>query len=105
MSLKGNKRSQLRHEVLSSARGPEGPPSALSWEMKAGIIVAKREWESGKPAFGFPLFHPRLAELWECGNLAAFARFPRGGGNGGKLAFQLSTVSTDPSFPQLLSLF
>ena len=28
-------------------------------------------WESGKPAFGFPLFHPPSSpELWECGNLA-----------------------------------
>ena len=57
------------------------------------IVVAKRPWESGKPAFGFPLFHGREAGLWECGNLAAFARFPSGGGKGGKAAFAF------PGFP------
>src|SRR5712691_10370118 len=64
-------------------------------------------WESGNPAFGFLLFHgphfflsPRFLrpwykppELWECGNLAAFARFPRSGGKAGKPDFGF------PGFP------
>ena len=54
----------------------------------------ERLWESGKPAFGFPLFHGREAGLWECGNLAFFARFPRGGGKRGKAAFAF------PRFPR-----
>ena len=34
-------------------------------------MVARPGWESGKPAFGFPLFHPPSSpELWKCGNLA-----------------------------------
>ena len=47
----------------------------------------ERLWESGKPAFGFPLSHDREAGLWECGNLAPSARFPRDGGRRGKAAF------------------
>src|SRR5919109_4242060 len=54
----------------------------------------ERLWESGKPAFGFPLFHRREAGLWECGNLAFFARFPRDGGKSGKAAFAF------PLFPR-----
>jgi len=41
--------------------------------------------------------------LWKCGNLALFARFPRGGGNCGKAGFAFPPVSTDPSFPRLSS--
>ena len=54
----------------------------------------ERLWESGKPVFGFPLFHGREAGLWECGNLALFARFPRAGGKSGKAAFAF------PRFPR-----
>src|ERR1041384_6545363 len=54
----------------------------------------ERLWESGKPDFGFPLSHRREAGLWECGNLALFARFPRGGGKSGKAVFAF------PLFPR-----
>jgi len=53
-----------------------------------------RRRESGKPAFGFPLFR-RIAgavEMWESRLL--LARFPRDCGNGGKPAFGV------PRFPQ-----
>jgi len=53
----------------------------------------ERLWESGKPGFGFPLFHGREAGLWECGNLALLARFPRDGGKSGKAALAF------PRFP------
>jgi hypothetical protein len=53
-------------------------------------------WESGKPAFGFPLFHPpQSSELWECGNLAGLWRDSQGArGKRGKPAFGF------PRFPQ-----
>ena len=61
--------------------------------------VERREsgrWESGKPAFGFPLFHPpSSSELWECGNLACSWRDLQGArGKSGKPAFGF------PRFPQ-----
>jgi hypothetical protein len=71
-------------------------------------------WESGNPAFGFPLFHgtPRSSAsspsctrikqpsaLWKCGNLAVFARFPRRHGNGGKHAVRFHRFHP-PAFPQ-----
>src|SRR3954470_6152237 len=68
--------------------------------------VERREsgrWESGKPAFGFPLFQPpSSSELWECGNLACSRRdFQGARGKSGKPAFWLSTLSTAPAFSQL----
>jgi hypothetical protein len=46
-------------------------------------------WESGKLAFGFPVFHPSSSpELWECGNLARFWRdFQGARGKSGKPVF------------------
>src|SRR5215471_7395319 len=55
-----------------------------------------RRWESGKPAVGFPLFHPpSSSEMWECGNLAGFWRdFQGARGKSGKPVFGF------PRFPQ-----
>src|SRR5712692_3648985 len=63
-------------------------------EKQTGVVIADRVWKSGKPAFGFPLFHRGPPPLWECGNLALCARFPRGCGKRGKPAFGF------PRFPQ-----
>src|ERR1035441_7776988 len=60
---------------------------------QTAVVVACPAWESGKPDFGFPLSHPGHARLWECGNLAPLARFPRGCGKRGKAAFAF------PRFP------
>ena len=66
-----------RQLLSNSLGGGEAPPSAA-------FLLCEKEnsgrWESGKPAFGFPLFHPPSSpELGECGNLACLlARFPRG---------------------------
>ena len=54
-------------------------PRARAKPARGCFFVLEREkpgrWESGKPAFGFPLFHPpSWPELWECGNLACFRR-------------------------------
>src|ERR1035438_7929041 len=49
-------------------------------------------WESGKPVFGFPLFQPVSPALWECGNLAVWARFPRSWGRRGKPGFGFPRV-------------
>jgi hypothetical protein len=65
----------------------------LCCERQTGVVVACAAGESGKPGFGFPLFHAAHAGLWECGNLAVWARFPRGGGKRGKAAFAF------PRFP------
>ena len=52
-------------------------------------------WESGKPAFGFPLFHSASPELWECGTLACCWRdFQGARRKRGKPAFGF------PRFPQ-----
>jgi hypothetical protein len=58
--------------------------------------VKPGRWESGKPAFGFPLFHPpSWPKLWECGNLACCWRdFQGARGKSGKPAFGF------PYFPQ-----
>ena len=55
-----------------------------------------RRWESGKPAFGFPLFHPPSSPaLGKCGNLACCWRDSQGArGNSGKPVFGF------PRFPQ-----
>ena len=63
----------------------------LDWRNRAS-----GRWESGKPAFGFPLFHPPSPpELWKCGNRAAFWRdFQGARGKSGKPVFGF------PRFPQ-----
>src|ERR1035437_5401767 len=66
---------------------------SCSENRQIALVVACPAWESGKPDFGFPLFHPGHARLWECGNLAPWARFPRGRGKRGKAAFAF------PRFP------
>ena len=50
------------------------------------------------PAFGFRELNRRCGR-WKCGNLAFFARFPRGGGKSGKPVFWFSTLSAGPAFP------
>jgi|SRR5580698_657734 hypothetical protein len=66
----------------------------VSEKKQSELLVAWPVWESGKPVFGFPLFHPGYAGRWECGNLALLARFPRDGGKRGKAAFAF------PRFPR-----
>ena len=63
-----------------------------------------RRWESGKPAFGFPLFHPPSSpELWKCGNLACFWRdFQGARGKEWEACFWLSTLSTARHFHSFL---
>src|ERR1022692_4918160 len=88
----------------SAARaGGDSPPAVVFFGLK------EREsgrWESGKPAFGFPLFHPPSSpELWECGNLAGLWRdFQGARGKSGEACFWLSTLSTGPAFPQLCAV-
>jgi PAS fold len=67
--------------------------------LAAVVLVLKYHsgrWESGKPAFGFPLFHPPSSpELWKCGNLACLWRdFQGARGKSGKPAVGF------PRFPQ-----
>ncbi|MCU1292555.1 MAG: hypothetical protein JWP08_1405 [Bryobacterales bacterium] len=64
----------------------------------------RRRWESGKPALGFPLFHPPSRR--SCGNVGIsplWARFPRGSWEAWETCFWFSTLSTAPPFPQLSS--
>ena len=56
-----------------------------------------REPPRGKVGNLLVVFHFSIrgeARLWECGNLAVLARFPRGGGKGGKAALAF------PCFPR-----
>jgi hypothetical protein len=64
----------LRRETGSSSRAPRGKVGNLPW------------------VFHFPIRGE--AELWECGNLARWARFPRDGGKRGK------AVLAFPRFPR-----
>jgi hypothetical protein len=63
-------------------------------------------WESGKPAFGFLTFPSALVAgavgMWESRLL--LARFPRGLWKEGEACLWLSTLPTDPAFPQLAFL-
>jgi hypothetical protein len=62
---------------------------------KPVAVVARPAWKSGKPACGFPLFHPgrRVAVgMWE--SRPPLARFPRGRGKRGKAVFAF------PRFPR-----
>src|SRR5215469_11852915 len=80
-----------RREASPWRRAVARPPVLVFWE-----IDQSGRWESGKPAFGFPLFHPPSSpELWKCGNLACFWRdFQGARGKSGKPAFGF------PRFPQ-----
>ena len=60
-------------------------------------------WESGKPAFGFPLFHPPASRR-SCGNVGispVLGEISKGLWKEGEACFWLSTLSTVPAFPQL----
>ena len=74
----------------AGAKPARGPVFVLELHIHSG------RWESGKPAFGFPLSHPPSPpELWKCGNLAAFGRDSQGArGKRGKPVFGF------PRFPQ-----
>jgi hypothetical protein len=74
--------------------------------LAAWLLILDRgdsgRWKSGKPDCGFPLFHqPSSSELWECGNPAALAGFPRGSWKAREACLWLSSLSTAPSFPRL----
>lgn len=85
------------------AAGPERFGFGFFGTRQTAFVVADRAWKKRETCFWFSAFSIRgPPELWECGNLAGCARFPRSGGNGWKACLWLSTVSTVPSFPQLL---
>src|SRR5450755_3794359 len=79
---------------LAGAEG-EARPRACVFLLE---IEKPWRWESGKPVFGFPFFHPTSPSgLWECGNLACCWRdFQRGSWKEGEACFWLSTLSTAP---------
>ena len=65
------------------------------------FVVAERAWTSGKPVFGFPLFHGRSAGavgMWES---RAVGEIPKGRWEGWETCLWFSTLSTVPAFPQL----
>jgi hypothetical protein len=66
---------------------------------QTAVVVACPAWESGKPDFGFPLFHPGQCQavgMWES---RAFGEIPKGPWKEGKSCFCFSTLSMDPAFP------
>src|SRR6266481_1519637 len=87
------KRGPLKRHGSAAAGEGEAPPAGCFFVLER---EKPRRWESGKPAFGFPLFHPpSSSKLWECGNLARFWRDSQGArGKRGKPAFGF------PRFPQ-----
>jgi hypothetical protein len=81
-SADGGLKAACRHDCLPIA-------------IPVGIIVVRHLL-----VFRFELSLDRRLGLWECGNLAAFARFPRGGWEEWESCFCFSTLSTAPPFPQ-----
>ena len=91
--------SPAQRQLLLRRRG--APPRAGGESPPVSVFVGFRyiysgRWESGKPAFGFPLFQPPSPpELWKCGNLARLWRdFQGARGKSGKPAIGF------PRFPQ-----
>ena len=85
--------------VAPYVRGCVAGGAAKPRPRSACCLIGKRKsgrWESGKPAFGFPLSHPPSSSaLWECGNPACRWRdFQGARGKRGKPAFGF------PRFPQ-----
>src|SRR5882724_11041320 len=83
--------SALLHQVLLSARR-EAPPRRAVGEARPVFVFRMRERENARGKVGNLLlvFHFSTAsssELWECGNLAVLARFPRSCGKRGKPVF------------------
>src|SRR6202040_4460945 len=94
---------------LRAARGPrrraEGearPRPGFSFREKGDSW----RWESGKPAFGFPLFHPPASagavEMWESRVLCEISKERW---EEGKSCLWISPLSTVPPFPQLVFSF
>ncbi len=104
-TISPGQRQLLLDSLGGAKRSPPGggrsPPAALFFRLRERGDSWR--WESGKPAFGFPLFHPPSSpELWKCGNLARCWRdFQGARGKSWKACLWLSTLSTDPAFPQL----
>src|SRR6266849_2010786 len=80
-------------------KGSAAKASFLNWFERED-----RKWESGKPAFGFPLFHASPGP-WECGNRVAISK---GWGKQRETWFWFSSFSTarhfhgPPRFPHAL---
>jgi len=66
------------------------------------LVVAARAWKSGKPGFGFPLFHPRAARAVGMWKSRTVGEISKGRWEEWKTCLWFSTLSTAPSFPQLL---
>ena len=63
-------------------------------------VVASPAWESGKPDFGFPLFHPGRCQavgMWES---RAFCEISKGRWKERESCLCFSSLSTAPPFPQ-----
>src|SRR5580698_6333241 len=63
-------------------------------------VVASPAWESGKPDFGFPLFHPGRCQavgMWES---RAFCEISKGRWEERESCLCFSCLSTAPPFPQ-----
>jgi hypothetical protein len=62
-------------------------------------VVASHAWESGKPDFGFPLFHPGRSQavgMWES---RVVSEISKGRWEVWETGFRFSMLSTGPSFP------
>jgi hypothetical protein len=69
-------------------------------ETRTVIIIACAAWKSGKPAFGFPLFHPAQAGAVGMWKSRRFCEISKGRWKGWETAVWFSTLSTGPAFPR-----
>jgi len=66
---------------------------------ETGVVVASPAWESGKPDFGFPLFHPGRCQavgMWES---RAVCEISKGRWKERESCLCFSSLSTAPPFP------
>ena len=64
------------------------------------VVVACAAWKSGKPGFGFPLFHPAHAGAVGMGKSRGVGEISKGRWEVWETGFWFSTLSTGPAFPQ-----
>src|SRR5947208_1765172 len=92
----------FHRSVISTALRPSSEGEARPSVPGFRFGIKRWRWESGKPVFGFPLFHPPRRR--SCGNVEispALGEISKDLWKQGEACFWLSTVSTGPSFPQL----
>src|SRR5258708_2198214 len=84
-------RRRRRRDVVLVFQNEQSSPSRVACGKVGNLILVFHFSRRGPP------------ELWECGNLAGLARFPRGGGKSGKPVFGFPLLPRTRHFHSSLS--